>query len=108
MDAKTHDPARGKVDVQRFGLRRYLESLKGTDELEIVEGPTDLADVAAKLAGSEKAVWFKNAGGAELVGNVVASRSRLALAVGVEPKNLVYPARRRLSRLPRPMRPCMK
>ena len=100
MDAKTHDPARGKVDVQRFGLRRYLESLKGTDELEIVEGPTDLADVAAKLAGSEKAVWFKNAGGAELVGNVVASRSRLALAVGVEPKNLALELERRLSRAP--------
>jgi len=78
-----------KVDLERFRLRHFLESL-GADELERREAPTDLADVAQALEGNPKAVWFTRAGpeGAALAGNVAGSRSRIARAFGV-PKELL-------------------
>ena len=64
-------------DFERFRLRRFLESL-GADELQKVDTPVELADVAAALDGNPKAVWFSRAGpeGASLAGNVAGSRSR--------------------------------
>jgi hypothetical protein len=64
-------------DFERFRLRRFLESL-GSDELQRVETPVALADVAAALEGNPKAVWFRRARpeGAELAGNVAGSRAR--------------------------------
>src|SRR6185437_2532937 len=49
-------------------------------EAEIVEQQVELADVAARLSGNPKAVWFKQAGAeaAELAGNVDADRGRIA------------------------------
>ncbi len=45
-DNKSHDrpPA---IDMERFRLRRLMDDLRGTDELEICEQPTSLLDVAA-------------------------------------------------------------
>ena len=97
MDAKT--PRRLlRNDLDRFRLRTYLEELIGTDELEIVEEPVELSDVAAKLHGNRKAVWFKKPGDLQLglVGNVVGSRSRLARAFGVAPNKLLDEIQRRL------------
>lgn len=84
------------MDFERFRLRRFLESLPEA-ELERVGGPVDLADVAAALEGNARAVWFAAAGGAELAGNVAASRSRLALALGTEPQKLLGEVMRRLA-----------
>lgn len=97
MDARTPEHRRSELDLNRFRLRTFLEGLAGTEELEIVTHPVDLADVAAKLAASSKALWFKNAGGGELVGNVVGSRSRLARAFGVPTQNLAQEMERRLA-----------
>src|SRR6195952_2354213 len=85
-------------DYDRFRLRNYLESLAGSDELEIREDAVDLADVGELLEGNPKAVWFRKAGpeGAELVGNVVASRGRLAKAFGVSQQELLPELLRRL------------
>jgi hypothetical protein len=73
------------VDFDRFRLRRFVESLG--DELETVNAPTDLADVAAILEGNPKAVLFRSVGPerAELAGNVAGSRARIARAFGVGP-----------------------
>ncbi len=68
------------ADVQRFGLRSFVERLVALGECEVHEAPIDLVDVAARLDGNPKAVWFRNAGGGELVGNVMGSRKRMALA----------------------------
>src|SRR5215471_9028167 len=49
------------LDLDRFRLRRFVESL-GADELETRSEPVDLADVAAALEGNACAVHFRAAG----------------------------------------------
>jgi len=101
MDAKT--PKRLlRNDLDQFRLRTFLESLIGTDQLEIREDPIDLADIAAALHGNGKAVWFKNVNGADLgvVGNVVGSRARMAHALGVTPDKILPEIQRRLELKP--------
>src|ERR1700722_7819340 len=88
------------LDLERFRLRSFLAGL-GSDELEIHDEACDLADVA-KLLDSPKAVWFRNLGGQgmELVGNVAASRSRMAHAFGVAPRAVTAEIVRRLALKP--------
>jgi UbiD family decarboxylase len=85
------------IDMERFRLRRFVESL-APEELETRDQPVDLADVAAMLEGSRKAVWFRRVGPEQqqLVGNVTGSRTRMAHAFGVEPAMLVAEIQRRL------------
>jgi 2,5-furandicarboxylate decarboxylase 1 len=86
------------LDLDRFRLRRFLAEL-GPDELQIEDRPRSIAEVASILDGNPKAVWFKNLGpeGAELVGSVAASRSRIAHALGVKPEGMLTELLRRLS-----------
>jgi 2,5-furandicarboxylate decarboxylase 1 len=95
------DPALA-VDFDRFRLRRFLASLAQAGELETRDAPIDLADIAAVLEGNPKAVWFRAAGPEqqELVGNVTGSRSRLAIAFGVDPDKLLAEVQRRLRNKP--------
>jgi UbiD family decarboxylase len=90
--------AHQSVDLERFGLRRLVEIFDREGELETVEEPIDLIDVAARLDGNPKAVLFKKAGPekAELIGNVMGGRRRLALAMGVSEKELLPEVLRRL------------
>ena len=87
-------------DLERFRLRAFVEALG--EELEVREGPVKLADVAAALDGNARAVWFRSVGpeGAELVGNVAASRARLARAFGVPAGELRAEVVRRLGNKP--------
>ncbi len=96
------EPAVDCIDFERFRLRNFLESL-GPDELERRETKVDLAEVASILEGNRKAVHFSNAGeeGAELCGNVLASRSRLAAAFGTTREGLLGELQRRLKLAPR-------
>ena len=89
------------MDLERFRLRRFLESL-GPDELQKVETPMALADVAGILEGNAKAVWFGAAGPehASLAGNVAGSRSRLAHAFGTTPQRLLQEVLSRLKARP--------
>jgi UbiD family decarboxylase len=84
------------MDFERFRLRRFLESLPA-EEVERLDASVALGDVAARLEGNPRAVWFARAGDAELAGNVAASRSRLALALGTTPKALLAEVMRRLA-----------
>src|SRR5665213_3025694 len=90
------------VDCEAYRLRAFIDAL-GPEELEIVKGPVDLADIAARLEGNPKAVLFEKVGpeGASLVGNVVGSRTRLAQAFGVSADKLLPELRARLKRKPR-------
>ena len=90
------------LDLDRFRLRRFIERLANTEEMEIVTEPTALADVAARLDGNPRAVWFRKTGPeqAELVGGVTASRARLARAFDVEPDQLATELVRRISNKP--------
>jgi 2,5-furandicarboxylate decarboxylase 1 len=78
------------LDTSKFHLRRFMEQLVAAGECTVHSAPIDLVDIAAVLDGNDKAVWFKSAGpeGAEVVGNVMASRRRLAMAFGVESPDL--------------------
>src|SRR5215510_12429264 len=89
-------------DRDRFRLRRFVESLAGTDELERRDAPVDLADIAKILDGNPRAVHFLAAGPErqELVGNVMSSRSRIARAFGVAPERLAAEIGRRLAGTP--------
>jgi UbiD family decarboxylase len=86
------------MQTERFRLRSFLQTL-GAEELERHDEEIALADVAAALEGNAKAVWFTRVGreAAELAANVAGSRSRLALAFGTTPENLLAEVLRRLA-----------
>ncbi len=77
-----------RIDTESFRLRRFVETLVEAGECELRAEPTDLIDLGAALDCNTKAVWFRAAGPerAEVVGNVMGSRRRLALALGTDEK----------------------
>jgi 2,5-furandicarboxylate decarboxylase 1 len=81
----------------RFRLRRFIESLPA-DECVAHGEVIDLAGVAEVLEGNPKAVLFRAVGPerAELIGNVMGGRRRIAQAFGVEPHALLGEIERRL------------
>ena len=90
------------VDFDRFRLRRFIDELAGTGELETHAAPIELADIADKLEGNPKALLCPAAGPEkqELVGSVMGSRTRLALAFGKTPDTLLAEIQRRLKTKP--------
>src|SRR5258706_16194388 len=90
------------LDFERFRLRRYIESLADIGELDIHNEPVDLAGIAELMEGNQKAVLFRSAGPekAELVGNVMGGRNRIAAAFGVKPGELLKEVQRRLRNKP--------
>lgn len=95
---------RATIDVERFRLRPLVDRLIQAGEVDVVDAPTPLAAVAARLDGNPKAVLFRSAGpeGAEIVGNVMGSRRRLAIACDIEERDL---RRTLLDRLRTPIPP---
>lgn len=88
------------VDVEAFRLRTFVERLIQQNEAEVYGERVALADVGKHIDGNPKAVVFRKAGpeGAELVGNVFGSRRRLAMALGVEERDLLASLRKRLAK----------
>lgn len=86
-------------DPEKFRLRRFVERLEEIGELEVYNEPTALADLAAIIEASPKAVLFRKAGpeNVELVANVNGSRARLAAAFGVEEAALPEELSRRMA-----------
>jgi 2,5-furandicarboxylate decarboxylase 1 len=89
---------KGEADVEGFRLRHLVERFAAEGELEVVAQQIDLVDIGARLDGNPKAVHFRAAGPekAELVGNVLGSRRRIALGFGVSEKALRAEVSRRL------------
>ncbi len=87
------------ADVERFRLRRLVESWGKEGELEVVAEQVDLVDLGARLDGNPKAVLFRAVGPekAEVVGNVMGSRRRLALSFAVPENNLREEVTKRLN-----------
>ena len=90
------------VDFDRFRLRRFVDDLAGTGELETHTSAIDLADIAERLEGNPKALLCRAAGPEkqELVGSVMGSRTRLARAFGKTPDTLLAEIQRRLKTKP--------
>jgi UbiD family decarboxylase len=97
---KTAGAATG--DLDRFRLRRFIEDLVTSGEVERRDAPVDLAGIAEILDGNPRAVHFRAVGPErqELVGNVVSSRARVARAFGVAPERLAAEIQRRLANKP--------
>lgn len=86
------------IDLDRFRLRTFVEGLVGSGELDVHSDPVDLADVAKMFEGVPRALWLRQVGPerADLVGNVVAARGRLARAFGTTAEGLLPELLRRL------------
>ena len=91
----TNDPV---PDLDEFRLRRFVDRMIDDGEVEVVEEAVDLADMAARMDGNEKAVLFRQAGPekAEIIGSMTGGRRRMAKAFGVEPAELLAEVNRRL------------
>lgn len=86
------------ADTETFRFRTYLEAMADAGEVEIVDGMTPLSAVAERLEGNRQGVWFRRAGpeGQELAGNIMGSRKRLALSLGVDERDLLAETTKRL------------
>ncbi len=87
-------------DTEKFRLRRFVEKLVQVGECVVHDAPIDLIDVAGVLDCNPKAVWFRSVGPekAELVGNVMAARSRLAAALDTDAAGFPAALRQRLAK----------
>jgi UbiD family decarboxylase len=105
-DTTPTDGDRLMADTERFRLRHFVERLVQMGECEVRDQPTDLVDVAAVLDGNPKAVHFRAVGPerAELVGNVMGSRRRLALALDTDERGLMPTLAKRLSQPHKPIK----
>ncbi len=94
------------VDTDRFRLRRFVDRLVQIGECEIHDQPIDLVDVAGVLEGNPRATLFKAAGPekAELIGNVMGSRKRLALALDTDEAGLLPELMKRLANPQKPIK----
>jgi UbiD family decarboxylase len=94
------------VDTERFRLRNFVDRLVQLGECKVHDKPIDLLGVAAVLDGDPKATLFKAAGPekAELVGNVMGSRKRLALALDTDERGLLSTLQQRLTKPMPPIR----
>jgi UbiD family decarboxylase len=94
------------ADTERFRLRRFVERLVQLGECEVHDKPIDLVDVAAVLDGNPRATWFKAVGPehTELIGNVMGSRKRLALALDTDEAGLLPEIMKRLARPQKPVK----
>src|ERR1700733_12481828 len=94
------------IDTERFRLRNFVDKLVDLGECEVHNAPIDLVDVGSVLDGNPRAVLFKAAGPekAELVGNIMASRRRIAAALDTDERGLLGTLAARLSRLHPPVK----
>ncbi|MEQ9814616.1 MAG: UbiD family decarboxylase [Azospirillaceae bacterium] len=90
------------VDVERFSLKTFLARLRTAGELDEHDGPFDLADLGRHLKEQERAVLFRAVGPekATVVGNLAASRARIAMAFDTTPDGLFAEVMRRLQHQP--------
>ena len=77
------------ADFEKFRLRNFAEHLVEIGEAEVYDKPVALADLAAVIADTPKAVLFRDAGPEhfEIAAAVGGSRRRLAAALGVDERD---------------------
>src|SRR6516165_746451 len=86
------------TDTEKFRLRHFVEKLVQQGECVVHADPIGLIDVAAVLDCNPRAVWFRAVGPekAELVGNVMGTRRRLAAALDTDEPGFPAALRERL------------
>jgi len=72
-------------------MREFIEAMRKAGRVIDISGPCSPDDMKAakKAAGTDNLLFFHNIGGARAVMNVTAGREALALALGIDKKNLV-------------------
>lgn len=94
------------IDTEKFRLRRFVERLVQEGECEVIDKPIDLMDVGAVLDGNPKASLLKLVGPErkEVVGNVMGSRRRMALALDTTEIELLPTLMKRLQTPRKPIK----
>jgi UbiD family decarboxylase len=94
------------IDTERFRLRNFVQKLVDLGECDVHDKPIDLVDIGGVLDGNPRAVHFTAAGPerAELVGNVMGSRKRLACALDTDARGLLAALNARLNKLHAPVK----
>jgi 2,5-furandicarboxylate decarboxylase 1 len=94
----------GAADFDKFRLRNFAEHLVAIGEAEVHAKPIAMADLAARIAETPKAVVFRDAGPEhlEIVAAAAGSRRRLAEALGVSAREVGKEYLNRLGK-PQPM-----
>src|SRR5918992_3378458 len=94
----------GTANFEKFRLRNFAEHLVEIGEAEVYDKPIALADLAAVIADTPKAVVFRDAGPEhfEIAAAVGGSRARLAAALGVNARDAGKEYLNRLGK-PQPM-----
>jgi UbiD family decarboxylase len=79
----------GTADFDKFRLRHFAEHLVAIGEAEVHAKPIAMADLAAAVAETPRAVIFRDAGPEhfEIVAATAGSRKRLAAALGVDERD---------------------
>jgi UbiD family decarboxylase len=91
-------------ELDKYRLRHFAEHLIEIGEAEVHDKPIAMADLAAAIAATPKAVVFKDAGPDhfEMVAAACGSRRRLAAALGVDERKAGLEYLRRLNQ-PQPV-----
>lgn len=89
-------PTQG-LDLDRFRLRHFIDSQIGLGEVDVIDDPQPLIELARHMEGNRQAVLFRKAGpdAVPLVGNVIGGE-RLGAAFGTSRKDLPQEVMRRL------------
>ncbi|MEK9929916.1 MAG: UbiD family decarboxylase [Rhodospirillaceae bacterium] len=88
-----------EADTETFRLRSFVDQLFETKSIERVTDKIPLGRIAERLEANPKAVIFDRAGPEEfeIIGNLMADRTRLAAAFGVGPADLLSEVIKRLA-----------
>ena len=98
MDERTSRAA-NRIDFDAFRLVNVVDMLHRHGELIHHDEPIDLIDIAKPIESSAPAICFRNIRGCTmpLVGNILGTRKRLALALGIQERELITQLRKRLA-----------
>jgi UbiD family decarboxylase len=96
----TRGSSKQPLSLDEFRLRNFLDKLGRHGELTYNDDAVELIDVARLFESESKAICFRNIGGKgeQLVGNVMATRKRLALAFDISERDLLAELKRRLTK----------
>jgi UbiD family decarboxylase len=91
--------ASADIDLDKFRLRRFVETLRDIGEVETHDEPVSLADLSDVIASSPKAGHFKRVGAEqfEMIAAVSGSRKRLAAALDVPEREIAQEFMRRMA-----------
>lgn len=87
------------IDLEKFRLRRFVERLIASGDVEVHEEPVPLIALSAIIEATPKATLFRKAGpeGFELVAAVAGSRRRMAAAFDSDERGVVHEYMRRMA-----------